>query len=387
MYDESFTDWVFDVVLASGPQSTNMEVCPTLQRKHGGIVHFQAVGRASLLVFVAVVFAGCGGSEVAPVPSSDAPAPDVTLSLPEGENSQDSAIPEPVPSLRLVQTITLGDSAADGVPSPDNSMLYVVDVVEQQVLFIDLTNQQITTAVPTGTEPFSISLSPDGRTIYVPNAGDGSLTTIKTSQPSKVQRVDLGGRPLYSVPSPDRGRLYVANISKREITVLNAPEVRVDTAIPSAGMTLAITSDGGRLYVAGEGNSVAVIDTVALQVVGQIRLEGVAQALAISPDGRTLYASGGDIRGITAVDSRSGERVGFFPTDDYIYDFTLSPDGRHLYATTASDVVVVDTQFWTLIDSLRVDELGSRIAASENGSRLYVFTSFAGRVLVIDTGV
>jgi len=370
-------------------QDAAVDFGASLRGKMGGTLK-NPVRSALVLAAVAMVATSCGGDATDVLPSQSA-APDVTLAIPSDQKPSGSEPTPVVPQPQLVQTITLGNSAHAGAISPDNAILYVVDQDTNQVLFIDLASQQVVATAKTGMEPFSISISPDGGTLYVPNAGDGSLSTIPTSKPAKPKRTDLGGRPLFVAVGPTDGQVYVGNIYKRSLQVLAAPKMDLKTEIPSGGENVTVSPDGRLAYVTGGGNEIEVVDTVALRKEDSFRVGEFPTQVLISPDGAVGYARG-RFKGIIAFDTETGNQLNQYLTDSDVWGMALSPDGRYIYATetagfASQGVETIETQTMTSVNFLPTDAFGNQIVISANGSRLYLFTQFEGRVVVLDTGI
>lgn len=148
--------------------------------------------------------------------------------------------------------------------------------------------------------PYGVAESPDGKTLAVSNWGARSVTLLDGRDLSVLKTVPVGIHPTALRYGPD-GRLYVACASSNAVYVLRGGEVveRVRTSLDprdplgSAPLALALSPDGGTLYVANaDNNDVAVVDVRdphESRVAGFIPTGRYPSALAVSPDGRRLY--------------------------------------------------------------------------------------------------
>lgn len=112
--------------------------------------------------------------------------------------------------------------------------------------------------------------------------------------------------------------------------------------LESPGHDWVLSPDGERLYVSmPEAGRLAVVDTAAWEVLANLDVGPEPRRLALSPDGRFLWAAWGDARhgGVSAVDTAAGahgEVVRRLETGAAPRDLVLSDDGRHLVAVAAA---------------------------------------------------
>ncbi|NUQ69913.1 MAG: PD40 domain-containing protein [Chthonomonadales bacterium] len=154
---------------------------------------------------------------------------------------------------------------------------------------------------------------------------------------------------------------------------------------------LVSSRDGAAIFVASDGTGLIVRDwmggtpsfaPVVPSAPGQPNRKLNAGGADFSPDGRTLYWSGGDGGTIMVFDAATGERQGDVPLDvpiagkpyedSYVVDVLCSADGRHLYGADVANfrLVVIDTTTRAIVASIRVGRYPYALAAS--GSRVYV---------------
>ncbi len=210
----------------------------------------------------------------------------------------------------------------------------------------------------------ALAVSPDGGKLLVANFQNDSVSVIDLAS-GAVREQDLrpgvidpakSGTPGGSFPraviwtSPTRA--YVASERDREVIALDVSgsAIAVGARIATDGQPVAFAARGRRLYAALDNDDrVAVIDTARDRIVDDFRAALGAGAppaiarlggagtngLALSGDGRTLYATNGganDVSVIRLAEKPGGARVvGLIPTGWYPTALAVQPDGRQLY--------------------------------------------------------
>ncbi len=184
------------------------------------------------------------------------------------------------------------------------------------------------------------ALSADGKTLYVANLQSNVIHAIGLEKGDVSRKFTVGKRPYRILVAGDR--LYVSNWGDESVTVLDAasgaPRLTIKTGSHPTDMVLR----DGRLYVAcGNTNSVYMHDATNGTLREQINVAlhpkspagTTPNALAISPDGHTLYVANADNNDVAVVSivERESRVEGFIPTGWYPTAVLPSPDGRRLY--------------------------------------------------------
>jgi YVTN family beta-propeller protein len=208
-------------------------------------------------------------------------------------------------------------------------------VFENELAIVDADSGQVEGRVKTGgVAPFGATIGADGRVAWVSHWGgrwptDGD-PTLPTGTDAAADRVVVDGRGIASTGTVARVDL----------------ETRTVTASVAVGLhptTLAWDESRQRLYVANaNSDSISVVDTAAARVVRTIPIKpfgltlgGVAPtALALAPDGATLYAALGGFNAVAVLGTEDGALRGLIPTAWYPSQLALTPDGRQLAVAT-----------------------------------------------------
>src|SRR5438552_13565962 len=111
--------------------------------------------------------------------------------------------------------------------------------------------------------------------------------------------------------APDGSRLYVTNEAESTVDVADLKTLKVVKHIPLTNHpnNIAISRDGKRVYaaiVAGAG-AVDVIDAGTLTRVKSIRTEGGIHNVYVTPDGRFVVAGSIPGRKVTGIDQKTEE--------------------------------------------------------------------------------
>jgi YVTN family beta-propeller protein len=214
------------------------------------------------------------------------------------------------------------------------------------------------------------------RVAVVPLSANDGLAVLDADDGTLLKTVALGVLPVAAVVSADGSVAYVSNLGGRKPTARDraAPQccdpfaelVRVDArgiAQPGsvtqvdlvAGTVRKVITVGrhptgvawderaGRLYVAnGNSDDVSVIDTRRDTVIATIRVApfrerkiGLAPtAVALSPDGATLYVTLGGVNAVAVYALPAGSLRGLIPTGWYPSNVDVSADGATLAVGT-----------------------------------------------------
>ncbi len=176
--------------------------------------------------------------------------------------------------------------------------------------------------------------------LYSLDVNAGKLNAISLKDGS-TKVLEVGGRPYDIVVGPKQ--LYVSDWAGRQVLVIDPADFRVVAKIPvGEHPNQMVLHEDGRLFVAcASSNTVSVISTKRGVVVETIFTalfpkapEGsTPEALALDPDGETLYVANSDNNCIAVIDvetPRQSGVKGFIPTGWYPTAVAVTPDGKNL---------------------------------------------------------
>jgi len=237
----------------------------------------------------------------------------------------------------------LGDylAGATAVSSGANASGHRVAVValpaSDALSVLDADNGALLNTIPLGVLPIGAVVSQDGSTAFVTNLGgakpaSGERAARQCCDP-RAERVRIDAQGLADYGS----------VSKVDLVGGRVVDVMPARLHPSG---IAWDERGSRLYVAnGNSDDVTVIDTrsdaiIATIAIAPFRLDRIGlapTAVALSPDGATLFVALGGANAIAMYDVTAGRDArfrGLIPTGWYPTTLDVSGDGRTLAVGT-----------------------------------------------------
>ncbi|MFC4069318.1 YncE family protein [Actinoplanes subglobosus] len=211
--------------------------------------------------------------------------------------------------------------------APDHYRVRLLDLATGEVQPL---NTRDKTPVPPGAEE---EMRGDGRQAVL-SADRTMLFTLYTHQPGHRHTRDL----LSGRPGGAHAFVHVLHLIERWAYCLDLPHPFGEG--PAAGHALA--ADGRTLFVADLNSgklAYASPSSLAIErVVDVPPVAGSQAALALTTDGRILVGAGG----VTVLDRASGRRTGRWELPEPVRGLALSRDGRRLYAGGTGRVTWLD---------------------------------------------
>jgi DNA-binding beta-propeller fold protein YncE len=215
--------------------------------------------------------------------------------------------------------------------------------------------------------------------------------------------VELGSLPLNIVVAPTRDKAVIVLSGWREqgiqVVDLNSRRVTQTLLQDGAFYGAAFSPDGRTLFVSG-GNTNTLFSYSwkdgAATLANKFELakaktsDGTGTSypsgIAVSPNGKFVYVAENVGDHLAVVDSSSGEIVQRFPTDHYPYGVTVGTDGSLFVSswgsTTILDFHILSGDTLAYVGRIEVGRHPSAMVAS--GSRLYVALAGSDRIAMVD---
>lgn len=191
-----------------------------------------------------------------------------------------------------------------------------------------------------------LTLSADGKSLILANIATDTLYALSLpgGAVQKKRRLADGARPYCLRSAPDGSLVYVTQWALSSVIAVN-PETLETVRTIATGRhpnDIAFAPDGRMFVSCGNDDAVFVLDSQSGQTKEQIRVSltpkapagTTPNALAVSPDGKSLYVANADNNAVAVVDISSPGRSrvrGFIPTGWYPTALTVSPDGKRLF--------------------------------------------------------
>jgi YVTN family beta-propeller protein len=273
--------------------------------------------------------------------------------------------------------------------------LYVTNTKANTISVIDTDSFEVTQTVKLGEgKPNRVMFHPDGRTAWVIYDKSHDLGVVDAATGKLLRRVKIGGNPYNLAFSPDGRYLYVldwaSESSSDEVIVYDLKAEKIDWRVevstwPAHGI---FSRDGRFFYVSGEtAGDVTAIDTGTRATVARhVHGGGDAMGLALSADGRVLYAATGENKTILKLDTATFKPLGAIPLPGVVHEATLTLDGRFLYTTLrkANRIVVVRTADDKIVATIPQKSYPDLVTMEPRGRYAFVTNRWADHVAVID---
>jgi hypothetical protein len=219
--------------------------------------------------------------------------------------------------------------------------------------------------------------------------------------------IDVGDLPLAMALSPDGRHLVISNNgwSKPSLRVVDLEQRQVRQKLPlaDAWLGLAWSGDGRHLYSSGAAdNSILELDWKGGKLVagrtlrigppqkseweGSMENPGFVGGIALSPDGRTLYAAEVYGQAVVALDVASGNVLHRAALPAEAYSVLVSPDGGTVYVSVwgAARVIELDAASLAARAEIKVGEHPNAMALSKDARDLFVACANTNAVFVVD---
>lgn len=175
----------------------------------------------------------------------------------------------------------------------------------------------------------------------------GCADTAGFLEPSKIGSYALKQNAMQAATLP--ARIYVANESTNDVSVIDATTFQPVGTIPSLNHSthdLAVSRDGRRLYASNLASGrVSVIDTVKRETIASIYTGERCHVVALSNDDAQLWVANIGENTISIIDTKTFRILGTIPVGKGPTGLTFSHDGRFAFVSGQGDksVGVVDT--------------------------------------------
>ncbi len=227
--------------------------------------------------------------------------------------------------------------------------------------------------------------------------GGNSIDLIDIAAARKLRTIDLGAnlRPHGLVWLSD-GRLVATTEGSDTIVVIPAAGATPGPvrALPSGGNgshMVVVGSHRRQAYVANmRSGDVSVVDLDGRSATQTIRVGGVPEGIALSPDNATLWVADRDGDRVHVLDKASGKELAQMPTGRMPIRIVITPDGRRAYVSNAGagTLSVYDVMALKPVGTIAVSGSAQAVQVtillSPDGKRLYAAETGTNQVAEVD---
>jgi YVTN family beta-propeller protein len=229
--------------------------------------------------------------------------------------------------------------------------VYVGNSLGNDISVIDLKTMKVTGGIVLGDHPHGVTAQPDGRRLFATVESDHTLRIIDTSTDKITDSIPLTGKPnqpavtpngkFVAVPIRDGDSVDIVDVAQKK--VVKVLTVKVPHNCYNAG------SNRHMFCTSMDDELVHLIDLGTMSTTARIPAGGIPRPLAVSKDEKTLFVAVSDLHGFVVVDIPSGKVVrkvefppeppGAFPLEPNTptHGLAISPDGKELWAAGMVD--------------------------------------------------
>lgn len=141
------------------------------------------------------------------------------------------------------------------------------------------------------------------------------------------------------------------------------------------------------VYVSTAGGGISEINTANESVIATAPFPDNANGVAITPDGRRMYAADRDVPKVIVFDTTTNVPLAQIPIGNGPISVAITPDGTRVYATNQFDgtVSVIATATNQVVGTIATGAEPIWVTFSANGARAYVSNQVSGSLSVVAT--
>jgi YVTN family beta-propeller protein len=268
--------------------------------------------------------------------------------------------------------------------APDGSKIYITDESLSTLDVVDAMSLQVTKRIPLSGHPNNLDASKDGKRVYVGIAQPpGAVDVIDVATLTNVKSIPVDGAVHNVYVTPDDKFAVSGSVASSVISVIDrATETVAWNLKMSSGIRPIVFTknpDGSTkelIVQLSNFHGFAVVDFATHKEVKRVELpdlpgveretEGLqgspAHGLAITPDGKTLWATSKYYGYVAAYSLPDFTFVKTVKVGSHPEWLTIPPDGKDLYVAVAGQnaTVVVDNQTMNVVATIPVGQVPKR---------------------------
>lgn len=273
------------------------------------------------------------------------------------------------------------------VVSPDGARIYITDEPRRTLDIVDAVSLKVIKQVPLTGRPNNLAVSKDGKTVYVAIVdAPGAVDVIDPEAGKNVKSIAVKGGIHNVYVTPDGKFAAAGSIPGKLLNIIDTATNTVAWTLPTdAGvrpMAFLTNPDGSTKQIIiqlSDYHGIVVIDFASRKEVKRVDLpvpngteketQGIqgspSHGLAITPDGKTLWATSKWYGYVAAYSLPDLKLLKVVPVGSHPEWLTIPPDGKNLYVACAGDdaTVVVDNKTMRVVGKIAVGAVPKRNAS------------------------
>ena len=268
------------------------------------------------------------------------------------------------------------------MPAPAD-VLVVASIDESRVAIVDGQTYATLATVETGKSPHEVRISPDGRRAYV--AAGKTITVVDVENRRRLALFELEAGVHDVRVSRDGRRLWAAAGGTQTVLELDAGTGKVvktfDASRPGPWF-VEVSRDERTLFTPNlEGKSVSIIDR-ATGAVKVIPFDHPGYGIDITPDGKQVWVSGGDL---AVIDTASKEVIARVKASEAETGrLRITADGTKVVLALEKSLAVYDARSRWLIGQVPLPVAPKVLALSGDGRRAFLTNPEDHSMSVVD---
>jgi YVTN family beta-propeller protein len=268
--------------------------------------------------------------------------------------------------------------------APDGRRVYITDESLSTLDVVDAKTLKVTKRIPLSGRPNNVAVSKDGSHVYVGIVeAPGAVDVIDTTSLTNVKSIPVKGAIHNVYVTPDGKYAVAGSIPSKTINVIdtatNTPAWTLEMSGGIRPMAFTKNPDGSTKEIIvqlSDFHGFAFVDFATRKEIKRVTLpeppgqkpetQGIQGApshgLAITPDGKTLWATSKLYDYVVAYSLPDCKLLKVVPVGLHPEWLTIPPDGRNLYIAVAGNdaTVVVDNRTMKVVKTIPVGAVPKR---------------------------
>jgi DNA-binding beta-propeller fold protein YncE len=263
-------------------------------------------------------------------------------------------------------------------------VLVIAYMDEAKVVLVDGKTYKTLVTLDTGKNPHELRISPDRRRAYI--AAGKTITVVDLKNRKVLTNFDLGEYSAHDIRVSRNGkRIWAACAGKESILELDSETGKVLQTYKTnqkGSWFVEVTPDERKLYTPNlEGKSVSVIDRATGEV-KVIPFETAVYGIDITPDGKQVWVSGGDLG---VIDTASDKVIATVKTSEVETGrLRLTSDGKRAVVALSKKLVIYDVGTRRLMSEIELGASPKVMTLSADNRRAFLTNPNDDSVSVVD---